>query len=1532
MTDSQSSSYKNNKYRLAINNGHYGTGRTSDFAVSEVIVFDYEMDPSEYQCIEQYLATKYDIPIANEVSCDVLTPSNRDILTECGVEDDIFAWYDGDTFDFSENTWFDKSGYCRNVESEFISGTINIQNTNLNGKKYLTGTTASSMAFPHDVLPQDYTLFHVARHIEGGARGRIFQSFDYNWLSGFQQGGSSGVAWHEHWITPNVDYHGTDWIVSTDSRSLYRSNGVSRMNDNQSPQYHSNRYKLGLNTGAYEGSTYDSDWMVAEVIVFDKTLNPRQYKCIENHLSVKYDICLTTYAPTSAPTVPTQTPTKNPTDEQCLSQQDMSLREYECKSADLTDDLYTQCELTEEDIYAHYDGDSYNSLLNEWFDKSGNCRNVKDSYISGTITTYNDLNGKRYLTGTTSTTIDFPYDVLPEEYTLFHMARYFDGAEGRILQSYDYNWLSGFHSGESGVAQHQNWITSSSIDLHGREWVISTDQRSKYRSDGKTRTTNGQSVGYANNRYRLSINNGLYGTQDSDWAMAEIIVAPKELNTKKIKCVENYLSAKYDETIYNSACQDNDAEITSLANQCGFSKDNLFAWYAGDSYDKVTNIWYDKSANCRNVDSYFIDGTLDLQNDLNNKKYVNGSTSTIIQFPFEILPKDYTFMHVAKYQEDGTHSRIFQSNDFDWFSGFQNGGYAGIAYHQNWITSSNTDYHGTGWVVSTDQRSLYRSNGVSRLTDDQSSAYANNRYELVINKGYQSGWKSDFDVAEILVWDEELSAKQYKCVENYLSNKYDITIVEPSQCLENTDTNTFQTQCNLLGEDLQPFAWYDGQSYSFGDKLWQDKSGNCRNVESEHIEGNININSDLKGNKYLTGTTDSRMEFPYEILPQTYTFIHVAKWISSSTGRIFNGLDPTTLHGFWSGFNEHWVTEPTAAHTDWITPTGGNTGANYVKDWLISTDQRNVYRANGVFKMSNDQAAAYRSIRYRIGLNTGMYPSGATAGTKYGDWAVAEVLIFDRELEPVEYKCIEEYLSDKYNISISTTDCDPQTDTITQQCGLQQSPYAWYSGNSFNSIDNIWFDNSKYCRNVDNEFITNTITHVTNDPYDEMNGESYITGTTTTRINFPYELLPQDYTFFHVARYYDGTEDIIFQAYDYHWFSGFYAGYAGVAHHEGIWITSSTDTYGRQWMISNDQRSLFRTNGIGRTTDTQPVGYLSNQYRLGVNQGYFGTDDSSHFAIAEVIIFNYELTSKEYKCVEEYLSNKYNIDISESSQCKPNNNKLKKTCGLTKEPFAIYSGSSYDSIQNTWYDESNFCRNIDSKYIWGEELKCITNDKYNKMNDNPYVTGTQASYIDFPFDILPKDYTFFHLTRWIQDAGAGDQNMIYYSYDYPYSSGFWSSKTGVTYHAGEWITSSASVDNYGTEWFLSTDSRSLYRSNGIDRTIQPQSMYSTYYGEVRKDHLYRLQINNGWYVRCSGCSVHRTDFAIGEIMIFDYELSRNEYQCIEEYFENKYDISQTIPQQKLNIYQFEEIDNNNNIPLKLSEQCSDIDFNELYAW
>ena len=60
------------------------------------------------------------------------------------------------------------------------------------------------------------------------------------------------------------------------------------------------------------------------------------------------------------------------------------------------------------------------------------------------------------------------------------------------------------------------------------------------------------------------------------------------------------------------------------------------------------------------------------------------------------------------------------------------------ALHENWITSSTIDYHGDDWVLSTDQRNLYRSNGVDRMTNDQTESYNTNRYTLAINHGLKT--------------------------------------------------------------------------------------------------------------------------------------------------------------------------------------------------------------------------------------------------------------------------------------------------------------------------------------------------------------------------------------------------------------------------------------------------------------------------------------------------------------------------------------------------------------------------------------------------------------------------------------------------------------------------------------------------------------------------------------------------------------------------------------------------------------------------
>lgn len=113
----------------------------------------------------------------------------------------------------------------------------------------------------------------------------------------------------------------------------------------------------------------------------------------------------------------------------------------------------------------------------------------------------------------------------------------------RIFDGIGINWLSGFHSGESGIAFHNGWATTNtSVDVHGNDWVFSTDQRYLYRSNGVTR---GSGIGGGAST-QLTVNYGNYqSTQSSTWGIAEIIVYNRTLTSTEYLNVENYLNLKY---------------------------------------------------------------------------------------------------------------------------------------------------------------------------------------------------------------------------------------------------------------------------------------------------------------------------------------------------------------------------------------------------------------------------------------------------------------------------------------------------------------------------------------------------------------------------------------------------------------------------------------------------------------------------------------------------------------------------------------------------------------------------------------------------------------------------------------------------------------------------------------------------------------------------------------------------------------------------------------------------------------------------
>ena len=117
--------------------------------------------------------------------------------------------------------------------------------------------------------------------------------------------------------------------------------------------------------------------------------------------------------------------------------------------------------------------------------------------------------------------------------------------KSRIWDGVTGNWLSGFHAGESGVAYHDGWATTNtSVDVHGDDWVFSTDQRYLYRSNGVTR---GAGIGGGTSR-QLSINWG-NTSQPSTFGVAEVIVYNRQLLFSEYTNIENYLNLKYTATL-----------------------------------------------------------------------------------------------------------------------------------------------------------------------------------------------------------------------------------------------------------------------------------------------------------------------------------------------------------------------------------------------------------------------------------------------------------------------------------------------------------------------------------------------------------------------------------------------------------------------------------------------------------------------------------------------------------------------------------------------------------------------------------------------------------------------------------------------------------------------------------------------------------------------------------------------------------------------------------------------------------------------
>ena len=188
---------------------------------------------------------------------------------------------------------------------------------------------------------------------------------------------------------------------------------------------------------------------------------------------------------------------------------------------------------------------------------------------------------------------------------------------------------------------------------------------------------------------------------------------------------------------------------------------------------------------------------------------------------------------------------------------------------------------------------------------------------------------------------------------------------------------------------------------------------------------------------------------------------------------------------------------------------------------------------------------------------------------------------------------------------------------------------AQYDAASWNATLKTWLDKSGNGNNTSPSDVRGTIT------YDVTNGFLY--GSVSDGLKFPSLGTNADYTVIHLAKYNNGVKKRIFQGVSTDWASGFYSGKSGVAYHNG-YITAPVDLYNYNWVISSDQKDLYRAHSVDFTTGTSgSPGFPS---RIGLNFGQASTEYSD-WAVGEVIIYNRKLTAAEMLSVENYIRVKY---------------------------------------------------------------------------------------------------------------------------------------------------------------------------------------------------------------------------------------------------------------------------------------------------
>jgi hypothetical protein len=1249
---------------LGINTGSVDTNPVtrSGCEIAEIIVYDQTLSTEETFTIETYLANKYNLQsnlLAPNPNSNFFAPSTistlSDIpnlkfwfdptqvvpvpphryytqpspLTSPSTISNCICWYDAsgaENFTLTASSigqWNDKSGLNNHLVQATQSNRPNYVNNNTvffnGGSRFLTFTTIPQ------VIRTDYTIFVVEQRqtsnqtfMMGGATSATNQ----NLFIGYDSSTSARIDYVNNNLTYAIKpyqsrYYGSNepyriWTyqydgTSTFTRTVYingfQQAGQTRFNSDIIA-YAGAAVGRTLTTIFYNGN-------IRELILYNRSLSIQEREDVEGYLAWKWNL---------QPNLSYETPVS-------------TLRNFTQLGADLVSD-----------------------------------GSVEGSPILVSSSTLGNQNVMRFLTAATSfsqsavnkrmTTSE--NRIYPSEFTMFHISRMMGGLSNSRwifqtnitanLMQYGY------------AANRKHYFTSDgNIEINGpgldSNWNLYRFQRDSNGLAGLWFYGSNINKGYAQSGFEgLGINGGTVdNNQVSDCEVGEIILYDRNLKEEECQRVETYLANKY--SLQNAMLVPSPlapplipSTVSTLSHipglqswfdttqtpilthpyktssVIGFSPSSisfLEGWFDASGIENFSLVgstiqtWFDKSpkqnplvqATASNRPDYFETSRNVIFNGLS--RFMTFSTIPMV------LGTDYTVFCVEKRQTNAAMywlGGLTNVTNQNFYLGYDATNVIRVDLVNNALTATIDSFQTLDtepyriWSMTYGTSNFIRSLYVDGIMYSNQFVAADVLAWAGAGLGRRITTFYNGRIQEFLLYNKFLDTAERQSVEGYLATKWGLQSNLNSFTPISTLRNLTQT-----GSDLVPV---DTTLFNFPQLVYNST-----------VQQNVA--------RFTISPVRRLQASNPRIYPGAYTLFTVSRLIGGTNRYVFQGPLTSVIYGYSNARKD-------------VFKCDGNQIADPGQpsdvQWTMHRFQVDSNSSAAMFSFGTFLTTGFASCGYEgLSINAGSTDCNSTS-----DCEVAEVLMYDRLLSPLESKDVEIYLGNKYNLTSALSYFASGPSNISSLSNIGNLA-LWFDssqlqGSNFTQVSSMinWVGTGERMLN------TGAVATMPRLITGGLNGYNILNFSTTQNLTLTPSRLYTEFTFFTVARQIGGTNRRIFNGALGSFTYGYRESGRKVIYRnetDGVLQLQSALTSDTNWDINSYTRT--KEGMISSITWNGTVYLPSTALAIGgfesLSINFNDTAQTSDAQIAEMIVYSAALPQEQNERVEGYLAWKWGL-------------------------------------------------------------------------------------------------------------------------------------------------------------------------------------------------------------------------------------------------------------------------------------------------